>query len=170
MQYLFLLVILIISLIDIKTHKIPNYLLTFLLIISLISIFLPLNNLDIKQILTQFLFSIFIIVFFYLLFFIKALGAGDIKLLAIISLYFPINSSTKIVIIAFVFSAIFSLIKLLLYKNLTTRILYFYNYLQEVIEQGKLIKYSNKLYQQKDIISLAPFIFLATLITLWGRI
>ena len=70
---------------------------------------------------------------FYLLFLMRVLGAGDIKLFSVISCCIGIENSIKIIFFSFIIAAVLSYIVLIRNKNLYSRLNYFFCYIRSNI-------------------------------------
>lgn len=113
---------------DIKSYKIPNsiiligYILSFLFFhqeYEWTSIFIWAGGIILP------------ILILFPLFFIKALGAGDIKLFSVIGGFFGISYVVNVMVISFVIGAVLSLVQLIRYKNLKLRLLIFLFFLKD---------------------------------------
>lgn len=81
--------------------------------------------------------SLFPIILLFILFFFKALGAGDVKLFSMISGLLGIRIVCNIIIISFCLGAVVSFIQMLYFGILKDRFLYFICYFKEQIKQYK---------------------------------
>lgn len=81
-----------------------------------------------------------------LLFFLyisSVLGAGDIKLFAVIGVFMRTSFCFRAIILAFVIGAVISLAKMVRYGIVVSRLQYFTDYVLEVIHTKKLTPYYN---------------------------
>ena len=100
--------------------------------------------------------------FFYLS---SVLGAGDIKLFAVIGTFGGISFCIKSMLIAFIIGAIISLIKMVRYRIVITRLQYFTEHIFRLIHEKKLLSYYNVEEKKEEcIIHFSLPICLATII------
>ena len=88
-------------------------------------------------------------ILFYLLFLIRVLGAGDVKLFSMIGGIWGVQILCKTIVISFLAGAAMSLCKLLYQRNLISRLLVFREYAYQVLHTGKLSEYPQEV-QGKD--------------------
>lgn len=81
------------------------------------------------------------VLFLFLLFYCKMIGAGDIKVLSILGGFHGWKFSLKVFLIALVYGGIWSIFKLTAHHNWRERFLYFYEYLNEILYIKKRISY-----------------------------
>lgn len=149
-QYFCLVVLLLLALKqDLKSYKIPNSIILIGYGLSLLFFCQKYEWTSIYKWAGGILIPILILI---PLFFIKALGAGDIKLFSVIGGFFGIAYAIEIIAISFVFGAILSLVKLIRYKNLKVRLLVFSFYLKKLLLKtttNNLQNFSFKYYDKK---------------------
>lgn len=80
-------------------------------------------------------------IFLYLLFYFRMLGAGDIKLLSVIGGFVGPVAILKCIVLSFLFGALLSIGFLIICGNFTARLLYFANYLNRVTTVKKALPY-----------------------------
>lgn len=85
-------------------------------------------------------FSIPVLVF-YLLFLMRALGAGDIKLFSVISSCIGLNGFVKVVLFSFLAGAVISLYILIRNRNFYHRFAYFSCYFKTVLLTKSITRY-----------------------------
>lgn len=90
------------------------------------------------------------IVMLFLLFYLKMIGAGDVKLLSVIGGFVGGRNSIQIFIWALFIGAVWSLLKMLRYGNLRTRFSYFFHYIYCLITNHSRIPYREKGTNQKS--------------------
>ena len=90
--------------------------------------------------------------FFYLL---RMLGAADIKLISIISSYYSLVFSARVMFYALLAGALFSTLKILRKRNLFRRFLYFSSYIKQVYREKRLIPYYASANWEKE--AVIPF-------------
>lgn len=100
---------------------------------------------------------------------LKMIGAADIKLLSVISGIYGIAFIINVVIWSLVFGSIFSIIHMIRNHNFFQRILYFFNYIKDLILEKEIKPYYQK---EKDgnscIIPYAIPVGLAFVLCLFG--
>ena len=84
------------------------------------------------------------VLLFYLLFLMRALGAGDIKLFSVISSCIGLKGVLDIIIYSFLTGAVLSLIVLIHNKNLYSRIAYLSEYVKRALYTKSIAKYDYK--------------------------
>lgn len=77
----------------------------------------------------------------YFFFKIGTLGAGDVKLLGVISGYLPFKKIYLYLFVSLLIAAIISLLKMLANKNVRERLSVFTGYLREIMDAGTLRPY-----------------------------
>ena len=92
------------------------------------------------------------IILFYLLFLIRALGAGDIKLFSMIGGIWGLQVLCTTIAVSFLAAAVMSLGKILFHKNLILRLRVFRGYMREVLTSGRLLKYPQEFQGGQHII------------------
>ncbi len=92
------------------------------------------------------------VILFYLLFLIRALGAGDIKLFSMIGGIWGFQILLHTVVVSFLVGAGMSLCKLLYHRNLISRLWIFKEYICQVIVTGRLAKYPQGFQEEQHII------------------
>jgi len=103
------------------------------------------------------------IALFYILFLIGVLGAGDIKLFSVLSIFLTLNETGTLIILSFVLGAIGALLKMCITNELLARIAYFSNYASLCIGQRKLLPYQR--IGKNSIIHFSVPIFISFIIT-----
>lgn len=81
------------------------------------------------------------VVVLFLLFLMRALGAGDIKLFSMIGSIWNLKILCCCMIFSFLTGAVLSLLKLLYQKNLFTRLKYFCRYVWNCLGTGHILVY-----------------------------
>lgn len=80
----------------------------------------------------------FPVIVLFLLFLMRALGAGDIKLFSMIGSIWNFKVLCDCMIFSFLTGAVISLMKLLYQRNLLTRLIYFCQYVRTSMEEKRL--------------------------------
>ncbi|MDE6889355.1 MAG: A24 family peptidase [Eubacterium sp.] len=81
---------------------------------------------------------------FYLLFLMRALGAGDIKLFSVISSCVGLEHLTKIVVYSFLLGALLSALVLICNRNLYSRLFYLSGYIRTALLTKSITKYDHR--------------------------
>ena len=105
---------------------------------------------------------------FYPLFLIHAFGAGDIKLISLVSAMQGIREALQVCILWFLLAGAASLWKLLSKHRLKQRLAYAWQYLRSGLISG-MPYYDKKLDGAENTIPLAPFLAVAYGLTELGR-
>ena len=92
------------------------------------------------------------VILFYLLFLIRALGAGDIKLFSMIGGIWGFQMLCKTIAVSFLVGAVLSLCKLLYHRNLISRLLVFKGYVRQVLNTGRLSEYPQEVQGKQHVI------------------
>lgn len=149
-KYILIILLLTIALYtDTKAYKIKNNVIILFLLLGLIInyAYLGFNGIEVWVI---GLIVPFILLF--ILFMLKMIGAGDIKLIStiggILGIEFLINASIYIIIIA----TIIAIIKMIRYKQLRSRLVYFYNYVLDIVITKKIGPYCELKSEDKSYI------------------
>lgn len=95
------------------------------------------------------------VVIFFLLFRFKMMGAGDIKLLSVISGFMGIESAINSFIVAIIVGSILSVIKCIRYGYIIDRLSYFRQYIRELIILKRLKPYYVR--ERDGDITVIPF-------------
>ncbi len=111
--------------------------------------------------------SIAVCLLLYILYLCKMMGAGDIKLLAVLYGYLGMEEATVLSIIGMVCAAAFSVYKLYKNKLFIKRIGYFISYIEEFKRTGKIKKYYDETRDGREIIiPMAPYFLLGFILEL----
>lgn len=116
---------------DLSTTRIPNAFILSGLIIGVFYRVLCLGERNYPVILLGIIIPVLL---FFPLFLIRAMGAGDIKLLAVTGAFFTIGENLKCIVLAIMIGGIFALIKVLFYRNLMERLKYMFTYFRNVLQ------------------------------------
>lgn len=125
---------------DYRQNRIPNWIVVFGIISGCIISFI---HGGVGQVLEGLLGLVLPVIILYPVFMIGAIGAGDLKLFAVVGSYLGIKGITISFIIAFIVGAIISLVKMLCFHNFKERIYYFFSYMADVLLKGKWRLYEN---------------------------
>lgn len=134
---------------DIKSNRIPNVLIIFSMLCSATYFFIsdkkyePFDNL---------IGMIFPVVVLFILFRIRALGAGDIKLLAFIGSMVGFSRIVNIIIYSMFSILFFGLILIFIQHSLIDRLVCLYKYILSFFHTGNLYSYKSFItYKHKQI-------------------
>ncbi len=162
-----LLVILIAAVVmDVKSYKIRNSLILFGLILGLIFLMTDFNKSNLLFYLGG---AILPILLLFPLFILKALGAGDIKLFAVIGFFCGYNIILKVMLYSLFVGGFMSIIQLFRSKNFYESLIYFIKFIRYQLKSpSKIITYSNiKREGYLGVIHYSIAILIAYLIILW---
>lgn len=106
------------------------------------------------------------VVVLFLLFLMRALGAGDIKLFSMIGSIWSFQVLYYCMIFSFLVGAVLSLVRLLYQKNLFTRLIYFCRYVQEAFETRSIKTYDRQSDGKQNIIHFSIAIMTGFCITM----
>lgn len=106
------------------------------------------------------------IILCYLLFLMRALGAGDIKLFSVIGSIWNLEILFVTIIMSFVTAAGMSLCKLLYHRNLISRLYVFGKYICQAVEKGRLFHYPVDSQDKQNIIHFSIAILIGYIIAL----
>ena len=125
---------------DYRQGRIPNWIVVFGIISGLIICFL---HGGLGSFLEGLCGMVLPVVLLYPAFMIGGLGAGDVKLFAVVGCYLGIKGVLNSLIVAFVIGAIMSLVKMIRFRNFKERIYYFFSYTADLFLKGKWRLYEN---------------------------
>ena len=167
MDYIFVfLVLLPASLFDLSDYRIPNWFLAAGLLISLIRR-LELQGLNsVWPWLAGMIFPLFIGFF---LFRWKMFGASDGKLMAVAGSYVGLPGVIFVLFYSLIIGSIFSIIKMIICRNIRERWARLRSYVMQVIKSGRMVPYYNRKTEgDKGVIPFGVAIGFGTLISLMG--
>ena len=93
------------------------------------------------------------VIVLYPLFMMGCLGAGDLKLFAVIGSFFSIKEILICMVMAFVFGSVLSLGKMILERNFIERIQYFFSYVIDVFRSKKWRLYEEQTEKTEETCS-----------------
>lgn len=135
---------------DYRQGKIPNWIIIFGIISGLIISFL---HGGISILLEGLCGMVLPVILLYPAFFVGGLGAGDLKLFAVVGSYLGIKGMIISLIIAFLLGAIISLMKMIRFHNFKERIYYFFSYMADIVFKEKWRLYEmmgGEVFNEKD--------------------
>ncbi len=172
-----LVILLAAALTDYKRGKIPNWMIVFGIMSGLFYSFYGSGFLYLPD---NLLGVVLPVVLLFPAFAIGGLGAGDLKLFAVVGSYMGVQGVLISLCFAFVIGAVFSFIKMLRYHNFKERIFYFFSYLSDIFLKGKWQLYEalepdvfhgrEPIHFPKHKIHFAPAIFLGVLAYMGGSL
>lgn len=75
------------------------------------------------------------------LFHLRMMGAGDIKLMALIAGYMGFKTGARVVLYGFIIGAVLAFLKMLIYRNLYQRLRYFFAYIRRLFLTREAVPY-----------------------------
>lgn len=108
------------------------------------------------------------VLIFYLLFLMRALGAGDIKLFSVIGSCIGLNGFVKVVLFSFLAGAVNSLYILIRNRNFYNRFVYFSCYFKAVLLTKSIPRYDFKSDGKQNYIHFSVAILAGYLMYLGG--
>lgn len=134
-----LIVVILAVLFDLRTYRIPNRLLLCGLIATEVSTLIAGGW---RQLGISVLGIVLPILLLFLLYQLRVLGAGDIKLFAVIG--GGIGPGVwKVILYSFIVGGVLALIQMVYHHNLVSRIHYFWQYIQGFFYRGQIVPYSS---------------------------
>lgn len=119
---------------DYRQRRIPNWIVGFGVVSGLFICFL---HGGVSSFLEGLCGMVLPVVLLYPAFMIGGLGAGDLKLFAVVGSYLGIKGVLISLTFAFVMGAILSLVKMIRFHNFKERIYYFFSYTSDIFLKGK---------------------------------
>lgn len=100
------------------------------------------------------------VILLYLLFLIRALGAGDIKLFSMIGSIWGLQVLCITIAASFLVAAVMSLCKILFHRNLISRLRIFREYIRQALASGRLFKYPQDSQGKQHVIHFSVAILI----------
>ena len=123
---------------DYFTKKIPNLLIIIGYALALVTMVIVNGT---EQFYIYFIRALWPIPALFIFYFLKALGAGDIKLFSVISVFCPTDFFIRFIILSLVTAAIWGIVKLSLNRELHTRMLGVASHIRECVVSGEVSHY-----------------------------
>ncbi|MDD3746847.1 MAG: prepilin peptidase [Anaerostipes sp.] len=102
-----------------------------------------------------------------ILFFLKVLGGGDIKVFYVAALFLG-SETWRLILLSFLLNGLYALLKMLFQRDLTFRLYHFYAYVIQCFYQGKASPYQSLESSKKDQVHFMVGIFFGyILFTKW---
>nr|WP_294492356.1 prepilin peptidase [uncultured Anaerosporobacter sp.] len=150
---------------DFKTYRIPNKLILSGLVISFYFQFLEGFFLSVLYSLGILLL---ICIVFLPIYYIRAIGAGDIKLFAMISCFVGMKQGIQVIIVAFIIGGVFSIVKLFYYHIFRSQLQSLAEYITQTYYLKKIVPYSSISSKKKNVIHFSFPILLSTILLIGG--
>ncbi len=115
---------------DYKTRRIPN----LIIIAGYITAFATMLLLNEEEFYIYFIRALWPIPALFIFYFLKALGAGDIKLFSVVSIFCPTYFFIRFIVISFVVSAVWGIVKLLIHKELHIKMMSVIGHIKECVQ------------------------------------
>lgn len=106
------------------------------------------------------------VILLYLLFLVRVLGAGDIKLFSVIGSIWNLKVMGFCIGVSFIVAAGMSLYKLICNQNLNSRLNIFFSYLYELSKTGQLKKYPRESDGKQNVIHFSIAVLIGFIITM----
>ncbi len=106
------------------------------------------------------------VILFYLLFLIRALGAGDIKLFSMIGGIWDLRMLCITIAVSFLVAAVMSFCKILYYRNFILRLRIFREYIEHVLSCRRLVQYPQESQGNQHIIHFSIAILIGCAIAM----
>ena len=152
---------------DFKTYHIPNKLILSGLVLSFYFQFLRGSFLSVLNCFgTLFLVCIVFLPIYY----IRAIGAGDIKLFALISCFLGMKQGIQVIIVAFIIGGVFSIIKLFRHNIFRVQLQALAEYITRSFYLKKIVPYSSISIKKKNVIHFSFPILLSTILIIGGEL
>lgn len=154
---------------DVREHRIPNWWFFTGAAVNILLLVLTAESPLGAALFFQSFFSIIfrmtaVILAFFVLFLCRMIGAGDIKMAALICGYLGLKTGMAAIFSGFFLGAVWSLLKLLITGSFTKRISYFLAYIRRLIQTKELTYYYVPSRDGYDgVIPLGLCLFLGTL-------
>lgn len=160
---------------DISETRIPNLLILFGLIFGIFYRVLCQGERNYLYLLIGILLPVLV---FFPLFLFRAMGAGDIKLMAVTGAFFTLGENIKCIIIAILIGGVIALIKVLFYKELRERMRYMLAFFGNVFRYAVAGSFYGLPYVDKEDdeevkhigIKFSLPILLSTIIVMGGKV
>jgi prepilin peptidase CpaA len=152
---------------DVRLYKIPNLLIVIGLAIGVGYSYYERGWNGLLDSLTGIGIPVFILI---VLHFLRILGAGDIKLFAVIGGMIG-HSVWNVMLCSFVAGGLLAAIQMLYHHSLVSRIHFFWNYIHSCLQAGKLIPYESGFDEgnTSNTIHFSIAIFIGYIVWLIGR-
>ena len=147
---------------DFYITKIPNYLILIGYVMGMCLLIYQMGWYGIFVFLGRALWPI---VLFYVLYLMRSLGAGDIKLMSVVSVFFSLEDTSIILILSFLTGAICAFIRMKRTNQLYFRLRNLKDYAQKCYLQGRLLPYETAIISD-SYLHFSIFILLGFVLSL----
>jgi prepilin peptidase CpaA len=149
------------TLFDFFKKRIPNLYIIAGMAISLIRVFIISNGQEMEKWMYGLIWPTGAL---FILFIARVLGAGDIKIIAVVSSIVPTDWAFLFIAITFVTAGIYSMTVMIFKGELLRRLFVLGDYLNEIAVQRKILHYPKE-EAESGKIRMAPFMFLSAFFT-----
>lgn len=104
------------------------------------------------------------------LFALGFLGAGDVKLFAVVGGFLGARGVILCIMISFLLGAVYAVWKMVWRRNMKERFQYFCNYLKTTVMMGKIEAYGQSFEEEQAVLHFSPGILFAVIIYLGGNL
>lgn len=150
---------------DVKTHKIPNGCIVLFLLLAAGAM---VNQGNIAKGIERFLGMLVLLAVFYPLFCVRMIGAGDVKLLAVLALYMSADKVLYFLFLSCFLAGCGALCKMLFNQSIRRRFAYLRDYFRGSVKEGKFRAYYEKRQGSGDTIPMAVPIGISFFLYLGG--
>ena len=126
------------ALCDLAREKIPN---TLILIGLFAGLMICLADRGLGGIQSFVWKALWPVLLLFLLFLIRALGAGDLKLFSVISVFLPTGETMHVITVSFLLGAIVSFVRILFQRQTRRRLVSLMTYVRSCVAERKLLSY-----------------------------
>ncbi len=148
---------------DFRCRKVPNWWILFGFSIGLVSLLEEKN--PYYYYITGCLLPFFLLMVLYI---IRILGAGDIKLFMVVGLFLGRKEILYVIGWSFLFGGIYALMKLFREKSFRQRFIYLFSYLKRITANGKVEAYITGDWKEETVLHFSLCILLGCLPVIGG--
>lgn len=150
---------------DLRFYKIPNLCILIGMTFGLIMTYVSYSFAEVFQ---AYIAMGVIFISFYPFYLLGGLGAGDIKLLMMTACFIQKERLIKYLFVTFILAAVFSVTKMLLFRESRKRLFYLGQYLKKAILTGNVENYVVDKKNKKCVIRLSIPAFMSLIIMYLG--
>ncbi len=151
------LVLIVATVFDLRMYRIPN---AWILIGYGIGMIAAILSGGLYGLLQTFLRATIPIFILYILFFIRAMGAGDVKLMSCIAMMCSTQKAVQLIIYSFCIGAVLSVIRLCINGQGVARVFQFFTYIRHCVQAGQIEEY-HTIENQQSYLHFSVCILLA---------
>lgn len=141
---------------DIRTKRVSNFLVCFGIALGFVFLIAQYGWTGAIYFFIRILIPILV---FYLLFLMRALGAGDIKLFSVISSFIGLKGFAEVIFYSFLAGAAYSMLVLIRNRNLSARLRYATSYVQTALVTKSIPKYDHRSDGKQNVIPFSAAVF-----------